>query len=66
MSYEVTVIKIETVKKVKKPTWQQVDKEGNYGYPPQVEVEEEVESKVFQQRVDEINLPDVIKAVNGL
>lgn len=66
MSYKITITKIELTKKVVKPTWQQVDKEGNYGYPPIVEIEEETTTKILVQRVNELNLANVIKVVNGL
>jgi hypothetical protein len=37
-----------------------------YGYPPPNEVECEETHECFSQRVDDMNLAEVIKAVNGL
>lgn len=36
------------------------------GYTPAIEVIREVERKVFEQQVDELDLVEVIKAVNGI
>ncbi len=61
----VTEFAVETV--IGGKVWEKMEnKEGGYGYTPEVERKKVVERKVFEQNTDELDLVGVIKAVNGL
>jgi hypothetical protein len=70
VSYKVSVVKIEQGVAEKQGDYGvmcEVEGEGKaYGYPPSRPETFKRETELFTQRVIELNLPEVVKAVNGL
>jgi len=65
--YTITVTEhaVETV--IAGKSWEKDAGEGGrYGYTPEIEKRTVVVRKVFEQNTDELDLVNVIKAVNGL
>lgn len=71
MSFTIRIDRNETVVKKCGKEWKVVGSDANqnnpkYGYTPEIEKEQEVVTKVFEQTVAELDLNAVIKAVNKL
>ena len=68
MAYKITINKVETIEKEESGGYQVVseDAEGKpeYGFPPTRTVEKEIDVKVFEQIVDDIDMLAVIGAIN--
>jgi hypothetical protein len=69
--YEIIVKRIET-KDVRENSWQKISDSGNpngggamYGYVEHLE-RKDLETEVYRQKVDTLNLPDVVCVVNGI
>lgn len=70
MKYKITIEKIDT-KSVKERNWVQVDeykdedgKTRNYDYRDEVK-ENDISEQIYTQTIENINLKEIIKAVNG-
>ena len=70
MPYEITIKKSEIREEPAGKTWNKVstDADGNseYGYTPEIIKKQTVETTVYRQVIDEIDLFAVIKAVNDV
>ena len=70
MPYEITIKKTEIREEPAGKTWDRVstDADGNseYGYTPEIIKKQTVETTVYRQVIDEIDLFAVIKAVNNM
>jgi len=67
--YEITISEHTQEKKIRGNEWERgVNKEDpeEYGYTPEIEKTVDVHREVFKQSVDDLDLPSVIKAINGL
>ncbi len=73
--YEITIKKIETVTKKAGKDWDvisrtsepgKVGEDRTYGYTPEIDKEVEVNRVIYNQTVDDLELIDVIAAVNGV
>jgi hypothetical protein len=67
--YKITITEIGVETQICGKNWAQgadPEKEDGWGYTPEIEKQVNVERKVFEQDTDDLNLVDVIKAVNGL
>jgi len=68
MSYEYAIVITEkrTVRKVIDGAWVQgAGKDGSHGYAPDREEEVKIESIIYRQQINEIDLFAIIRAVNG-
>ena len=65
--YVVEIKKIETTGKIIPKQWQKIsDQTGDYGYTNEVVTLKEEETTIFAQRVETLDLNEVIKAVNRI
>jgi len=67
--YTITITETRHENTVKRREWLlngSEEQEGDYGYAPQVIEVKEVNRKVFEQVVDELDVPNVIGAINGM
>jgi hypothetical protein len=72
--YKITITEITTKKVVKGEQWEQIrtdaeaerDEKDTYGYTPKIEKDVEVSEEVYKQTVDDLELVDVIAAVNKI
>lgn len=78
--FEITIKEIKTEKQAGGKEWKVVGEEDSgirnskgdpmlqnkYGYTPEIETTVEVETKIFRQAVDRLDLASVIKAINGI
>lgn len=69
--YKITITKINRDVPYTKRTWQQVVDEPDEKHPEiyryvDSEAEKDVETQIFEQIATELDLPMVIKAVNGM
>lgn len=68
-SFKITVTKTEMQSVLKGNKWVEggsIGASGKYGYTPMISTLEETVVDIFSQTVEELNLEDVIKAVNGM
>lgn len=79
MAYTITITEKRATTKIVGKVWDKVGQEQKdsiregtfylsdvYGYTPEIEKQVEEEREVLKQCVDTLDLPAVIKAVNGL
>lgn len=66
--FEITIKEIKTETQSGGKEWKLIGPENGavYGYTPEVEVQVEVETKILQQIVKDLDLPAVIKAINNI
>ncbi len=67
-TFKITISKRETVRGIKGREWQRVDAtpESKYDYTPEYETDVVETTQIFEQTVDELDLPSVIKAINRI
>ena len=65
--FTVTITKMTIEERTAGKEWKLVGNEGvnKYGYTPEIVKKREVEQKIYEQTVDEIDITRVISAVNG-
>jgi hypothetical protein len=68
MAFKITIERDRTFTQTTTEWVKLSDKEGpaQYGYGPPIEVERHDSTRIFEQTVEILDLPAVIRAVNGL
>ena len=67
--YRIVITRTETVEKMQGRDWVKGGPEqnsGEYGYSPLIAKSTEVKTDVYSQSVSNLDLPTLIKAVNGI
>lgn len=68
--YKITITETKTeTKKIGKEWCQGADPENGdsgWGYSPEIEKDIDVQRKILEQEIDDIDIKTVIKAINGL
>jgi len=64
--FTITITETKTVEKEVDERWQQINQEGEYGYPPRRVSFQQVSREVLKQEVETLDVPAVIKAINNL
>ena len=66
----ITIRETRVQEKVRGKDWRVVGKDENkddkYGYTPEITKSVEVDTQVFEQSVDNLDLVKVVKAINGI
>lgn len=68
MRYTITITKVDVEESIIERAWKVISKDTDnrdvFGYTPEINARRELERKVYEQTVDELDIKAVISAVN--